>query len=300
MQGLNLNWVAVSFAALQDTAQSTEIPFSDEPTVSDQEVRWAIRTMKAEGYSVCLKPVVNCADGTWRAFIGFFDEDAPGEPTWGQWFESYTRFILHYARLAEEEGCEMLCIGCEMVQSDKRESEWRTLIADVRSVYHGLITYNCDKYQEDRVRWWDAVDVISSSGYYPELEWEAQLDRIERVVEREGRPFFFMEAGCPSRIGSAAKPNDWSLSGEPSESEQARWYQAMFSACSDREWVRGFILWDWPPKLYPLSEAPMNDDYCIFGKEAAAVVRQYLGEMTARWLSEVRLGEAHDEREQSG
>ncbi|GAB3537958.1 hypothetical protein GCM10027403_23240 [Arthrobacter tecti] len=300
MRDLNLNWVAVSFAVLQDTAQSTEIPFKDEPTVTDEEVRWAIRAAKAEGYSVCLKPVVNCADGTWRAFIGFFDEDTPGEPTWGQWFESYTRFMLHYARVAEEEGCEMLCIGCEMVQSDKREHEWRALIAEVRSVYRGSITYNCDKYQEGRVRWWDAVDVISSSGYYPELEWDAQLDRIEQVVEQEGKPFFFMEAGCPSRTGSAAKPNDWSLPGEPSESEQARWYRAMFDACSGREWVRGIMLWDWPPNLYPVTESNLNDDYCVFGKEAAAVVGEYFAEMTARWPSASHIGGTLDEREPSG
>ncbi len=76
-------------------------------------------------------------------------------------------FILHAARLAEAEGCEMLCIGCEMVRADGQEAHWRALIADVREVYTGLVTYNCDKYQEDHVTWWDAVDVISSSGYYP-------------------------------------------------------------------------------------------------------------------------------------
>ena len=28
-------------------------------------------------------------------------------------------------------------------------------------------SYNCDKYGEDHVNWWDAVDCIASSGYYP-------------------------------------------------------------------------------------------------------------------------------------
>ena len=79
----------------------------------------------------------------------------------------------------------------------------RALIEEVRGVYSGLITYNCDKYQEDHVTWWDAVDVISSSGYYRSGDWRNQLDRIEGVVAREGKPFFFMEAGCPSREGSA-------------------------------------------------------------------------------------------------
>ena len=100
--------------------------------------------------------------------------------------------------------------GREMVQADKRDAEWRALITDVRSVYGGLVTYNCDKYQEERVGWWDAVDIISSSGYYPIDQWEERLDRIEGTVHRWNKPFFFMEAGCPSREGSAARPNDWS------------------------------------------------------------------------------------------
>ncbi len=281
LDGHNVTWLALSFAALQQTAQSTEIDF-ESATVSDDEVRWAIRSAKDRGYKVVLKPVVNCADGTWRAFIGFFDQDTPGEPSWAEWFAAYTRFILHYARIAEEEGCEMLCIGCEMVQSDKRADQWRALVAEVRAVYTGLVTYNCDKYQEDRVQWWDAVDVISSSGYYPLGTWNDHLDRIGRVVEREQLPFFFMEAGCPSRTGSAARPNDWALPGSPSEAEQVRWYEDMFRACASRPWVRGFMLWDWPATLYAASDAAGNDDYCMYAKNAAGTVREGFAQLLDR------------------
>ncbi len=282
MSDLAVNWVGISFGALQATAQSTEIRFESEPTVTDDEVRWAIRSAKGLGHRVCLKPVVNVADGTWRAFIGFFDEEVPGEPSWAQWFESYNRFMLHYARIAQEEGCEMLCIGCEMVQTDKRADEWRALIAEVRGVYDGLITYNCDKYQEDRVTWWDAVDLISSSGYYPMGDWDTQLDRIEAVVKREGKPFFFMESGCPSREGSPARPNDWTLQGAPSERAQADWYRDAFDACSRRDWVQGFVLWDWPADLYPIEDAAGDDDYCPYGKEAASVIRDHYQERATR------------------
>jgi hypothetical protein len=270
---LTPNWIGVTFAALQATAVSTEIRFEDAPTVTDDEVRWAICAAHDRGVKVCLKPVVNCADGTWRAFIGFFDWDVPGEPQWNQWFASYERFILHYAAIAEAEGCELFCIGCEMVRSDSREAEWRALIAKVRGVFSGPITYNCDKYQEDRVTWWDAVDVISSSGYYPSGQWEEQLDRIAPVPARFAKPFFFMETGCPSRVGSSARPNDWTLQGAPSGAEQAAFYREMFAACADRPWMQGFMLWDWPARLYPVSDAAENSDYCMFGKPAAEVVR---------------------------
>ncbi|EXX86457.1 1,4-beta-xylanase [Paenibacillus darwinianus] len=282
LKAVGVNWIALALAAVQETAQSTTIPFREAPTVTDDEVRWAIRNAKRRGMKVCLKPVVNCANGTWRAHIGFFRQEVPGEPSWADWFKSYAEFILHYAVIAEQEGCEMLCVGCEMVQADSREAEWRSLIAEVRKVYDGLITYNCDKYQEDRVNWWDAVDIISSSGYYPTGQWEIQLDRIENALKRWNKPFLFMETGCPSRTGSSLRPNDWSLEGVPSEEEQAHWYEEMFAACSRRDWMRGYMLWDWPAKLYDSSEASANDDYCIYGKQAMNTVRDFYAERLSK------------------
>ncbi|RUS48524.1 1,4-beta-xylanase [Cohnella sp. AR92] len=275
MAKLGVNWVAIALAAEQEHPQSTTIPFREEPTVTDEEVRSAIRKAKSLGLKVCLKPVVNCANGTWRAHIGFFDNEIPGEPSWREWFASYGEFIKHYAVIAQEEGCEMYCVGCEMVQTDKRETEWRQLISEVRPIYGGLVTYNCDKYQEGYVSWWDAVDIISSSGYYPIGEWPQQLDRIEEVVKRWNKPFFFMEAGCPSREGSPNRPNDWSLPGGPSEEAQKLYYEDMFAETAKRDWMRGFMLWDWPAKLYDVSDAAANDDYCMYGKQAAAVVRDH-------------------------
>src|SRR4051794_24734239 len=72
MADLNVNWVTIAFQAVQSTAHTTDIDFTSEQTVSDEEVRWAIRKATSLGLKVCLKPVINCADGTWRAFIGFF------------------------------------------------------------------------------------------------------------------------------------------------------------------------------------------------------------------------------------
>ncbi|MBI9116116.1 1,4-beta-xylanase [Sanguibacter sp. YZGR15] len=275
VERLGTTWTAVTFSALQDTAHSTEIHFKEHPTVTDDEVRDAVERAHGLGQKVCLKPVVNCADGTWRAYISFFETDVPCEPTWSQWFASYTEFMVHYARIAQETGCEMLCVGCEMVQTDHREAEWRAVVAAVREVYSGTVTYNCDKYQEGAVRWWDAVDVISSSGYYPVDDWEAQLDRIEGVLSSYDKPFVFMEAGCPSREGSPALPNDWSSPGAPSEDAQRDYYEAMLGAARRRSWVRGFMLWDWPAALYDESAAALNDDYCPFGKKAEETIRRF-------------------------
>lgn len=278
LERININWVTIAFQALQDTPQSTVIDYQAKDLVSDEQVRWAIRLAKSKGYKVCLKPVVNCRNGTWRGFISFFDEDVPAEPTWDEWFESYQRYLNHFAKIAEEENVELFSVGCEMVMADKQADRWRETIRQVREHYQGLVTYNCDKYQEDRLTWWDAVDVISSSGYYPEGTWDQHMQRIEKVVLRYQKPFVFLEAGCPSRSTSPTRPNDWTLQGPADGEAQRRFYQEMLSAFN-YPWMLGFMLWDWPAVLYPLDSAEDNKDYCVYGKPAEQLVAKVYAEM---------------------
>ncbi len=277
VERVGTTWTCVAFAAWQDTVFSTEVRFREAPTVADDEVVWAIREAKSLGQQVVLRPILNVTDGTWRAHINFFDVDVPCEPKWSEWFASYTAFIVHYARIAQAEGADMFCVGCEMVQTDRRADEWRAVVAAVREVYTGIVTYNCDKYQESNVTWWDAVDVISSSGYYPIDDWDAQLDRIEAVVRREGKPFFFMEAGAMSTEGSQHLPNSWALAGAVSQEAQRDWYEAMFAACDRRDWVGGWVLWDWKARLYPLAEAGSDGEYSLYGKLAESTVAERYG-----------------------
>lgn len=276
------NFVILVPSGLQKTPQSQEIFFDGPGSPEDDELKQMIRYAQSLGLRVALKPTVNCENGTWRAHISFFDEDVPCEPKWGNWFDAYTRFQLHYARIAEECGCEMFIAGCEMVMSEHREREWRRLISDIRSVYHGLVSYNTDKYQEHNVAWWDCVDVISSSGYYPIDDWENQLDRIETVVKKYRKPFFFAESGCMSTEGSFLIPNNWEIKGKPAAHEQQAWYETMLSACEKRPWVEGMAFWSWSSRLYPEETALSRTDYELFAKPAEQTVRNYYHKRQAR------------------
>ncbi|MCL6632879.1 MAG: 1,4-beta-xylanase [Alicyclobacillus herbarius] len=279
---LGINWVTIAFQGLQDKPQSTQIDFGGGDTLEDADIRWAIRRFHDRGIKVCLKPVVNCRDGTWRAHINFFDHEVPGEPGWSAWWQSYEAFILHYAVMAEETGCEMFCVGCEMVQADRRVDDWRRLIARVRDVYSGLVTYNCDKYQEEHVQFWDAVDVISSSGYYALDRWPVRVPELRAFAERWQKPFFFMEVGCPSRSGSAQVPYDWTHPGAINVTEQDEFYRVMFAALEDEPWFYGYMLWDWPARLYPLTQAANDRGYCVYGKPAARRIFEHYAAKAAR------------------
>lgn len=260
---------------LQETPQSEEILYTTDATMSDQELISMINYAHSIGLRVAIKPTANCKNGAWRAHINFFDRDVHCEPKWCNWFSSYTNFQLHYAKIAQAAGCEMFIAGCEMVMSERRENEWRKLIADIKTVYTGPVSYNTDKYQEDNITWWDCVDVISSSGYYPLNDWEQELDRIEKVIKKFKKPFFFAECGCMSTEGSSKVPNDWRVKGEVNLKEQADWYTAMFEACKKRPWVEGFCIWDWAWKQYPAAKASSNGGYDIYEKPAQAIVKKY-------------------------
>lgn len=271
----NANFIILVPNGLQDTPNSEEICFTSEATMGDDELKSIITYAQELGLYVALKPTVNCKNGTWRALVNFFDEDVPCEPKWKNWFDSYSAFQRHYAKLSQEMGCVMHIAGCEMVMSERRADEWRQIISDIRTEYKGIVSYNTDKYQEHNVSWWDCVDMISSSGYYPIHDWENQLDRIEAVVKKFNKPFFFAEAGCMSVKGSNLVPNDWTIRNDLDLIGQADWFNAMFLACEKRDWVQGWALWSWTDKLYPEHTAAQKGDYELFGKPAEQVVHQY-------------------------
>ena len=269
------NFIMLVPCGLQETAQSEIIRYDTEATMSDTELITIIRYAKKLGFNVGLKPTINCKNGVYRAYVSFFDNEVPNEPCWRNWFNSYTEFQMHYAEIAKAENVDMFVCGSEMVMAESREDDWRRLIKQLRRVYSGIITYNTDKYQEDHVTWWDALDCISSSGYYPIDAWEKELDRIEAIVKKHDMPFIFAETGCMSSSGSSTLPHDWSIRSATNVKEQERWYEAMFFAVKKRPWIAGEVLWCWSATPYALKKAAVDWGYDIMGKPAENVVNRY-------------------------
>ena len=269
-------------AALQDHAFSTQVDYLTDDVMSFEDAATVCRYAQSLGKKVILKAMVNCRDGYWRAYIRFFDTYVPTEPTWQEWFASYTAFCAELASLAQTLKADMFCVGCEMVGTDHREQEWRALVAEVRRRYDGLVVYNCDKFQEDHVTWWDCLDAISSSGYYPIEQLDEHFARIHAVADRFEKPFLFMECGCPSREGSEHVPNNWNFGGAQSNAAQRRWYEAFTAAMLRYPWVRGVGWWDWSERLYPKQAGETDDGYCVYGKPSAEVTRTFSERIAAR------------------
>ena len=146
------DWAALAFVIRQDHYYSTSIRPDYRYTVTDKDVTTAVNRLHAQGLKVCMKPMVNCADGVWRAHIGFPEKDWGEQNEWKEWFDNYTAFLCHYAEIAEETGCEMFCVGCEMLGTEHKEDFWRKAIAAVRQVYHGPLVYNTNHGKECGVK----------------------------------------------------------------------------------------------------------------------------------------------------
>ena len=275
---LHTDTVILAFQALMENAHSEEIDWKSPDTPPDSLLEQIILGAERMGLRVFLKPMVNCRNGVWRGYISFLEPDVICEPKWGGWFQNYESFMVHYADLAERTHCELLLVGCEMVMAQHREQDWRKLIATVRDHFHGLLSLNVDKYQEDRISYWDALDVISSSGYYPTGSWSAELARIQKVVGKYRKPFFFAECGCPCRRGSEKRPNDWTTKEPFDQDTQTRYYEEMFEAGREKSWIGGYAGWAWRCDTGE-KIADETDDYGVAGRDAAAVIRSFYDEM---------------------
>ena len=85
---------------------------------------------------------------------------------WDQWWDDYTNYIVHYAKIAEEKQVPVLCLGCEMNSTEEFEDKWRNLIAKSATSFNGLITYDVNHGNEEKKKWFDAVDFISLEHYH--------------------------------------------------------------------------------------------------------------------------------------
>ena len=130
-----------------------------------------------------------------------------------------------------------------MIGTEHKEEHWRELIRQVREIYHGPLVYNANHGKEDNVKWFDALDFIGTSAYYPVAKaggasaeemtaaWEEPKKNLRRLWEKFGKKIIFMEIGCRSARGCACIPWDF-VHGEyeRDEEEQANFYESALRA----------------------------------------------------------------------
>jgi len=286
LRATGANWVALVVTQYQYDQNATVI-YPTVKTATDDDLLYAIDRAHQLGLNVTLKPHVDIESDSslWRGVIG----QNFNNTQWTVWFSGYRTFINHYARLAQGAGAEQLVVGTELRGTSQREDEWRSVVSGVRSLYpDGLLTYSANHSGEEvSVNWWDALDYIGISAYYPlatngtaslnELEsgWQTVVDTLDDLASSTGKSIIFTEVGFRSTDSATTQPWCSNCSGPVDLTEQANAYQAFYNVIYDQTWLAGMYWWGWD--VDPANSGPCNQDYSPFNKPAENVIRQAHG-----------------------
>ena len=285
-----VDWISQTPFGWCRSVRATEVVLATGSRVywgeSDEGLAETARMARAAGIKTLLKPHVWVGHRDW---VGNLRMDR--EPDWKAWFDSYGKFILHYAALAEREHLDAFAVGTELCGTTGRAADWKSLIAKIRGVFHGPLTYCANWEEVDRVPFWDDLDFVGVQAYYPlssslhpsPEELSAAWDRIaaglERLSRRTNRPIVFTEVGYRSVAGGVREPWNFEADGATDLRLQSEAYRALFDRLWGRPWFDGMFIWKWNPYLGSgrREERDFERDFTPQGKPALDVIRLYFG-----------------------
>lgn len=287
----NFEWITIVPYLSQQEYNTPSLARGFRSSSSDSTPRFnRIRKTKeladTYGFKIMLKPHIwlnNQPAGIWRSNIKMQNEQ-----DWNTWFALYESFILDYARLAEELGIELFCIGTELHTPVTEKPEmWMGLIEKVREVYSGDLTYAANWSNEvEHVAFWDKLDFIGVQAYFPiakyrnpglehlENGWKEHIDYLKIQSDTHKKPILFTEIGYKSTPNAGIKPWEWDSASDllyrrVSKRTQALAYQAFFNTIWDQPWFAGAHLWQWQSRG---SRDGNDNTFTLEGKPALNVV----------------------------
>jgi hypothetical protein len=280
MFSFGVDTVQINVWEFQETVTSTVIaPNYDEYSASPSSVRKAIQKAKSLGMKVMLKPIVDLSnDGDhWRADIVCSSA----------WNASYKAFVKRWARLAQQEHVDLFSVGCELTGTEKSGSFWRSVIGVVKANFTGLLTYSANYDTEQKITWWDALDLIGIDAYYeltnkknPTLAeltdaWKARAAALKSWHDSKWptKTIIFTEIGYRSTDGSNMRPWEWGINYGADPDEQRDCYKALLSVLWNEKWWGGAFWWNW--ETSPNAGGKKNQDYTPQYKPAQYIIKYY-------------------------
>ncbi|MEM7162431.1 MAG: hypothetical protein AAF487_08295 [Bacteroidota bacterium] len=285
----NFDWITLTDWAYQKTIHSGSIVnySADSSRIEESNAAWLARVnwMQSEGFDIFIKPhlwIYKTENNQWRSEIFPKDEEA-----WQIWKEDYRKYILRYAKIAEESGAEMFCIGTELTRLTLEKPDyWKKLIEEVRDIYSGKLTYAANWYREfEEITFWDQLDYIGVQAYFPladknnpsiedlENAWEQYTPTLGHLSDSLNKKVIFTELGYRSVSHTASMPWEWVEEREDdsvfSDEAQANCYQAFFTQVWPQDWFAGVHIWQ--VKQMHLNKGE-NLDFYLDGKKAEQIV----------------------------
>lgn len=254
---MGARWVAITpFGRVLDLSGRGVDPTFEQPFSTNREdVRRAIHMAHARGLSVMLVPHLWVESGQWRAEI-----DPGTDAGWDRWTKSYAAFVRGWAEVAEEAHAELFSAGVELRSwvTTARAPSFSALVRQLRSIYHGPITYSANWDDVDHTLVLGDLDVIGINAFYPLADkdgapFEKLLeggrhvrDRVHALAEAWQKPVLFTEIGYTTRPDPAIRPWEWpdGMKGvHIDERAQADAYRALVAPLLDEPYFMGFFVW---------------------------------------------------------
>ncbi|MBI3448085.1 MAG: hypothetical protein HY049_04070 [Acidobacteria bacterium] len=285
LREMGVDSVSIAIPWATPDARSIRIAPRPDMTPGDASLRLAIREAHRAGMRVLLLPLIyvdRADEADWRGTL------AP--PDWGAWFTAYDRMIIRYAALAASEKVEYFSVGSELCSTEGRRDDWRVLIAKVRRVYRGLVTYSANWDHRDEITFGESLDFLGMNAYFPlsanpdatledlAMAWTPIREEVERWRSNLGLKVVVTEVGYPSRRGAALNPWAYDAPGAADPGVQGRCYAAFARAWTGYPALAGVYFYMWWG-----DGGPDDTGYTPRGKPAAAVL--------SRWYHESRIGE---------
>jgi hypothetical protein len=248
----------------------------------------AIKIAKEEGMRVVLKPHLWMANrtenkGYWTGTVKFDDEG------WKEYLSRYRHMVLELATMARDGGADILVIGTENKSTTKNFPDYmKKLIADVRVIYGGEITYAANHDEFQRIKFWQDLDYIGIDAYFqltdlenPTVEeivesWQWAKEEVEAAVKANpGKRVLFLEAGYKPRPFALKAPWEWRAEGEENQEIQANGYEALFQVYWNQDWFAGVYWWKYFSDVENPASESTREQFNPLQKKAEAVIKKY-------------------------
>ncbi len=276
------NTVCLTVAGYQENAASSSLFIEQRKAPSAERLEKLVRHAQDLKLRVILMPIVlleKPGEGEWRGKI------QPRQPE--AWWEDYENFILHFAKIAQKTQADVFMVGSELVSLTGEVDRWRRLIAKVRKLYSGRLSYSANWDHYFNIAWWDDLDLVGMTSYYdlvgekkPSLEvlldsWKPIRKDVLAWQRKYKRPILFTEVAWPNQEGCAKAP--WNYYGNPDKPDpatQANCFEAFFRTWKDEKVVAGVLVWEW--RNNPgWNGGPQDTSYFPGGKPAMKVIEEW-------------------------
>lgn len=260
---VKVNSVALVFPLYQSSWTSSDVHADPSKTPTDEFLDGFIAAAHQRDLAVMVRPLIDDTPlmkaGHWRGQLQPSNPDA--------WYAAYKTLMVKYAGIAQAEDGEVFDIGTELSSLQNNTPPWLDLIAAVRVVYTGQLTYS-NNWGGPYPAFGSALDFASVDAFYPLSAphgasvaqlisaWQQWTPLLTQMQASLGKPVVLTELGTTSEPDSYRTPYDWHHGGGVSLEAQRRYYAASCQAL--KPLVGGMYWWvyytNWFDKVQPASD----------------------------------------------